>query len=663
MRTLLFLALLTVSTVAADLASTSATAARFQAGQTTEALRELDQQIAANLGNRTALRQVESALARLLQEDATAEAKLFACQRLAIIGTDTTVPALAPLLTQPETVGMACLALAAYPPGKANAALRETLLTQSGTPQTQIIAALGQRRDPKAVPALQTLARTEGPSAEAAILALGRIGNPAAQKTLASLRNDRGNRQSNAINEASLILADHILAKGDRKAATSLYRELSAPGHPDHVRAGAFIRWLQASPQQSLELIENVLRKEDPSLQPDAPLRNVALAAIGTLPNPDAPNRCANLFPHLTETEQIQLQAALADFGPRAPRTALASRLSSPNPELRLATIRAFARLNDPADLPIFAEALSTAQTPTERQALETALAQLPGGTTTDQSLIQIAHRSPGPSYPTLLSALARRGATTAIPLLLVESTNPAPAAAKAAWQGLARLARPTDLPVLIDHATQLQRTDTRDEAVTSLAQVLNHIPEPAERFAPLVSPLNDATDPAKRAFLVRLLPLTGSPQALNAAQQAAQHPNPLVRDAGIRALAEWPTADAWDTLTNLYQTAQETAHRTLTLRGLVRLLREQNTQAESVLPRYRHLLEIAQSDEARKLILGALGGCTTPGALELALAQIEIPGTREEAAQAIRRIADALKATHPAQAEAALQKLGKPAR
>jgi hypothetical protein len=132
------------------------------------------------------------------------------------------------------------------------------------------------------------------------------------------------------------------------------------------------------------------------------------------------------------------------------------------------------------------------------------------------------------------------------------------------------------------------------------------------------------------------------------------------VRNAAVRALADWPTAAVWEDVWSVYRGSESDAHRALALRGLVRLASEENARAdEALVGRYRVLLEGAKTEADRKLVLGALGGCARPDALALALAQWDVAGVRDEAGQAVRRIAEAIKGAHPQAAESALKSVG----
>jgi hypothetical protein len=124
--------------------------------------------------------------------------------------------------------------------------------------------------------------------------------------------------------------------------------------------------------------------------------------------------------------------------------------------------------------------------------------------------------------------------------------------------------------------------------------------------------------------------------------------------------LADWPDSSAWESLAAVYQHPENESLRNVALRGLVRLAGEDNGHPDGQLvERYRQLLAGARGDGDRKLILGSLGGAASPEALQLALLLLENAGVRAEAEVAVKKIAGAIKAAHPAEAREALRRLG----
>jgi hypothetical protein len=128
---------------------------------------------------------------------------------------------------------------------------------------------------------------------------------------------------------------------------------------------------------------------------------------------------------------------------------------------------------------------------------------------------------------------------------------------------------------------------------------------------------------------------------------QACRDADPRNADPAIRTLAEWPNLAAWHSLMACYSAtnAPYQAYHVLALRGLVRLIGEENAKPNAtLLAGYLQLLSGAQNDEDRKLILGALSGVAHPEALRLAKELMAFEGIRPEAELAVKRIESALK-------------------
>jgi HEAT repeat protein len=294
-----------------------------------------------------------------------------------------------------------------------------------------------------------------------------------------------------------------------------------------------------------------------------------------------------------------------------------------------------------------------------DRQVIETALVGLKGGDAVDRALA--SQLKPGSKVPkaTLIAALGKRGGRGAFKAMLAEADSPDTATAKAAFQALGKMATAEDLTALVDKLVNLKSTGALEAAEDAVAKTLPKVSEPATRTGAVCDGLAKARTAETRQAFLRLLPVAGGPRALDALKAATRDSDSRIRETAVRTLTEWPDAAAWDTLAALYKEPGREAYRVLALRGLVRLTGEENTKpTPALIARYRSLLSGAASDDDRKLILGALGGCAHPDALQLALPLLSNPALKSEASAAVRRLAEALKSKHPQLAQDALEKL-----
>ena len=117
---------------------------------------------------------------RILEDSGASEfAKAKACQRLAVVGDDSAVPALAALLDDPKLSHYARTGLEPIPGAAADRALREALGRLEGTLLVGVINSISVRRDPEALTALAPMRHgKDADVAAAATAAISRIRRP-----------------------------------------------------------------------------------------------------------------------------------------------------------------------------------------------------------------------------------------------------------------------------------------------------------------------------------------------------------------------------------------------------------------------------------------------------------------------------------------------------
>jgi HEAT repeat protein len=638
----------------AEIGQLVAEAATYQPGQSREALRRIEELVGQSTAEAATRDALEAGLVQLLAPSATFEARRFACKQLGIIGGKSALPTLAGLLKSDENAGIACLALTTYPPGKADETLRDALASAPRAARVQIINTLGDRRDSDSVKLLAGLAKDADPSvAEAAIASLGKIGDKDAWDMLASLRKTATPNLAPALTEASLRCAANLAAAGDRKPATAAYEGLLAASEPTYVRRAALAGLLRREKDSGEKRILSVLRGSDSTLKP------VAIAAIPALRSKRASQTFAAELPRLQPQEQVWMIESLASRGDPAARDAIAKSLGAPDPAVRRAALSALSRIGDASSVPLFSRALAGASDADERRAIESALIALGGGTPTDNAILVELKKASGNARVSLIAVLARRQGPAANSVLFEETNSSDPAVAKAAFRALAKTAAGTDVPALLKQLAKVRDAEVRAEAESAAAQALGKMDDAPSRSLAVISALRQAPNIEATCSFVCLLPRCGDAQALAILQSAQQDPDAHIRDAAVRALTDWPDAAAWDPLVSIYRRGATEAVRGLALRGLVRLAGDENAHPDAKLTeRYRQLLEGSRGDPDLRLILGTLGGAASPDTLQLALPLLANANVRPEAEVAVKKIAEAIRAKHPQEAQEALLKI-----
>ncbi|MCS7306867.1 MAG: HEAT repeat domain-containing protein [Thermoguttaceae bacterium] len=221
----------------------------------------------AELPDLAAQRQAVQQQIALLQSDAPKAQKAMACRLLARWADKDAVPALVPLLADPELASWARIALEVIPGPEASAALREAMDRLEGRLLIGVINSLAVRRDIQAVGKLQKCLQDQDPDvAAAAAVALGRIGTSEAQTSLlAALKTEARLPVRDAIAEGLSVIAEGLFLAGRAKEAAAIYdtlrqAPLSKPRFCEATR-GAI---LAQGPQAGLPLLKQLLQSKDP---------------------------------------------------------------------------------------------------------------------------------------------------------------------------------------------------------------------------------------------------------------------------------------------------------------------------------------------------------------------------------------------------------------
>ncbi|MCK5861227.1 MAG: HEAT repeat domain-containing protein, partial [Candidatus Hydrogenedentes bacterium] len=157
-----------------------------------------------------------------------------------------------------------------------------------------------------------------------------------------------------------------------------------------------------------------------------------------------------------------------------------------------------------------------------------------------------------------------------------------------------------------------------------------------------LATRLKTANSNEEKVSLLRVLSRLGGTNSYQLVLGCLKDSESVIRDGAVRSLANWPDVEAAPQLASLFATASETAHRMVTLRGCVRLLRLGQMDQMVTLALYENLVGSARNADERKVILSGLADVNAPEAIPIVLALIEDDSVKTEATMALKRIGDA---------------------
>jgi HEAT repeat protein len=574
-------------------------------------------------------------LVLVLKSDASQKEKADACRELARIGNKEAVAPLAALLPDYYLSHMARYGLETIPDPSVDKALRAAAGRLHGRLLIGVIGSIGVRRDPKAVGLLARHLESLYPEvAQTAARALGKIGNQAAAKAIQAALPSTPEANRLAFCEGLIGCAERLAARGNRKEAIAIYDRLYGMAVPHQVRTAALRGAVLTRQNDGLPLLIEAIRGGDFALfaaatrvSQEMPGAQVTLALARELATPYT-NR------------QILLIQTLGNRHDPAASPALLAAARDSLPPVRLAAIRALSEIGTPSALPVLSELVRSADKDVAAAAQES-LAAMPGKETDAAVMAMLADSDPGPKLMAM-DLIVRRRMTSAIPALLAAAENPEPKVRIAAIRKVGELGGAAELPAVLELMAKAPGAEDLEATEQSLIALGLKASDPADCIAKLETRMA-TVPPAQKCALVRVLAAVGGSNALQAIRSAVKDPNTEVHAAAIRALGGWNTADAAPDLLELAKSAANPTDKMICLRGYLRLASVAELPVDKRLAMCRQAAALAQKDDEKKLLLGALGGIASVEALDLITPYLDEAAIKAEAATAAVDVSDKL--------------------
>jgi HEAT repeat protein len=605
----------------------------YQFGQDLAPLLVIDREVIRAMAARETRSACAARLASLLESaDTTPAARQYICQQLRQVGTAAEVPVLARLLGKDETSEIARHALEAITGPESLAALRGALTKVHGNLQVGVINSLAARRDASAVPQLQVLADDQDATvAAAAIWGLGQIATEEAATFLIARAAQVEGPVPQGLAVPLLRCAEARAAAGKPEQAQAIYTRLSAAGQVPGVRRAALTAQLCSNGAPPAEMVLAWLADED------IDRRLVAASQLATLTDVQL-DSAANGLGGLPPASQRALMEVLAL---RRGRNVLPLALSfarSDQPALRIAGVRCLGEIGDVSVIPLLIDALaSDGELAAAAQQSLTALPRQEVGTAMLQALATRQEIRGG-----VIEVLKSLRYYEAIdPLVAIAARND-PAEFGPALDGLRGIADPDehDLPRLLRLLLGTAPGKHREEVEKTILIVCEKSPDASSRAKPVLAALGKLPK-ADSATYLPLLGRLGGAEVLAKVEPALQALDPQLRDAAVRALCNWPSADVSEGLLGLATTAENAAHRRMALRAYVRVVSLKSDRPEQqTLNMLQQAMKLAKAAEDRQLILERAATVRTMESVEWIASYLADRTVNQSACQALVELA-----------------------
>jgi HEAT repeat protein len=602
---------------------------------------------------------IEKQLDDFLKSDATYAARQFVCRELSIIGTEASVPALASMLTDEKNADSARYALERIPGEAVDKALCEAMPKAEGNAKIGIINTLGVRGDKKAVGLLTGLVADPNQTfAVAAVAALGRIDDAGATEALAKAKDKTTGALRASVLDAYLRCADRLAAKGQKDAASAIYKQLYATSEPMPIRVAAVRGMIMTSGDKTGETVVEALKSKD------KPIQTAAIAMLKDVAKTDVVKAAAEQLPNLGAAQQAQLLAALADCADRVAMPAVLTAAKSTDESVRVAAMTTIGTLGDASTVDLLVQT-AAATKGTEQKAAQDSLYRLRGADV-DQTIIKKLADAGSTGSPQaepkakveLIRSCDQRNITAAVPALEKAVKDADGQVRIESIKALRAVAGLGDMAGLIE--LQLAATGTdRGEMEKTVVAVARKIPADKNPAEKVLAALTAAKDLDAKGSLMSVLGKIGDPAALPVLREAIADKDDKIKDAGVRALSDWPTAAPAADLLKVAKESKNEVHKTLALRGYVRLTGlESDRPAEEIIKMYKEAMSLAANAADKKMVLSGLGNTKGLGALQMAGGYLEDSELKQEAEAAVVKIAETTIRNNPQETKELLQKV-----
>jgi HEAT repeat protein len=572
-------------------------------------------------------------------------ARVWVVRQLEYIGAAESVTALTSLLNGQDGELKECArrALEKNPAPAATEVLRAAL-KQGGEPAWIIglIQSLGGRRDSGAVELIKPhLSNRE--TARAACSALAKIADPQA---LAALWGAYDEGIAGAA-DALVAAGNRLVSAGDKVAAKDLFNRLYLAGTtgsgatpqaakqpiaPVQVRSVALVGLAAADPASARSFIDEALQQQEPALQFAAVTAaeaahgkaGVTAALVPLLPKL-SPNAKVFVLRALDASAEAQIIAAAGD----------------PDEAVRIAALEALSRVGSAASAAILVKAAAENASGTQKAAAA-ALARI-SGPGADAAIAKAASDGDAKTRVVAINALAQRNDQSASSALLQYAADADPAVSTAACAALGKIGTDKELEGLI----QLVLTQKTSGAVSALQAVASRATDKAAAAQKLIA-LTKTAEPQQLASLYEILAVLGGKEALTATSIAAGSNNEQVKDAAIRALANWPDFSATTPLLVIALDPHVTrVHNVLAVQGIARLVKSSDKEPAAIrLKTAIAAIHAAARDEDKKLLLSALASVPDKAAGDAIIPFLSMPKYQQEAGLAGITLAETLRRT-----------------
>ena len=602
----------------------------------------------------SARKEEQKKLLSIIQTSINLHEKVVACKRLAVIGDEESIPVLSKLLEDEQMHHIVRFALEPNPSPEVDKVFRSSLDKLQGKLLIGVINSIGVRRDPDAVPKLIKLLNSKDVDiAAAAGAALGCIGTTDSAKALMKAIPSAPPQLKIDLASSAIVCGERLYLTGKNPEAVKLFDFVIKSDLPRHLKMAATRGTILARGDKGLPILLDQLRSNDDGMFA------VGLRVAREYPSPKATIALINLYNKMPSKDVNRLSTFLEAIGDRNDPAVIPLCVKILNEStssiLQLSAIKVVGKINDDTAISSLLKVAAKSDGDVATAAYNCLITL--GGKNVDSKIIDIINSSEPEVKTVAIKVAGERNIQSSIPALVNATKSESKVVRLAAISSLGAIGSTSDLrnmTAVLLNAKDKEELDVAEEAINSIC---GKITNKEQASAILIENYPKAGVEVK-CSLLRLLAQTPSEKALDVIRNEIKNSDSQISKSAARSLCQWQGVNGLEDILKLASESDDPTIKVLALRGLVRIVDQNEIEPARKSEYLRKAMTLATKDDERKLILAAAGNCASTDALKMTAECIEKPELKGEAAAALISIGKKLASSHPQEVKSAINKL-----
>lgn len=563
------------------------------------------------------------------------EVKVFFIKQLQWIGKDEAVMGIEKYLSEERFCGPAARALVSIKTPAAQEALLNALSGADGNCQYALIEALGDVRNKAAVDALTELVNDKDVKTnKLSLYALANIGDPVSGDLLAAQAGDAGYKLNETNASAAYLLWIKRMAEAGNnkevvKLTKGLLKKLDQKGQV-HTRTAFLKLYVDVAGKDAIKELVKAATSDDPEF------RAAALKFAAEFDGDDITREWLKQIKKADPEVKAELITFLGATGNKKAYDAVAQALENENDEVKLAAIKASAKIDPEKALPQLLKIINTASQE-EIDAVKISLLTMKGDITS-QVADALPQASQAAGKAALLDVLAARKATEYSAAVLALVNDQDAVVRSAAIKALQDVSSQDDLSALYK---LLGSAKNDDEVRLIQVAIINAVDagDKSGNAAGVMAEMEKAA-PDKKHLYYNILSSIGGDDALNAIVKEYHDGNAVAKKAAINALSDWKGSSAARELLKIARASTDSQHFNQLLNAYVSQVKNGDYTDQNKYLLFREAMPIAKTTDQKKMILRQIGESKTFSALIYAGQFLDKEELKSVAANSVLNIA-----------------------